>query len=69
VEAGVGSPDALRALGAAAAFRSVLFARGGRVSTNLLWALEGALTDVRWDRIGPEARARLRADVERPDAP
>jgi DNA transformation protein len=69
VGAGIGSPDALRALGAAAAFRRVLFARGGRVSTTLLWALEGALRDEHWARLDPATRARLRTEVERPDHP
>jgi DNA transformation protein len=67
VAAGVRSPGALRALGAAAAFRRVLFQREGRVSTNLLWALEGALRGERWDRLDAATRARLRAEVDRGD--
>jgi hypothetical protein len=30
------------------------------VSRNLLYALEGALQDVRWDLLTPELRAELR---------
>ena len=67
VEAGVRTPEALRSLGAAAAFRRVAFQRAGRVSTNLLWALEGALRGARWDRLDAATRARLRAEVERVD--
>ena len=67
VDAGVRSPEALRTMGAAAAFRRVLFQRAGRVSTTLLWALEGALRGERWDRLDADTRARLRAEVERGD--
>lgn len=64
-QAGIRSVAQLRRLGAVGAFRRVLLARGGRVSTNLLWALEGALTDVRWDRLGEATRRRLLEEVER----
>ena len=64
VAAGIRSPAMLRELGSVAAFRRVLFQRGGSVSTNLLWAIEGALRDERWDRLSPETRARLRAELE-----
>jgi hypothetical protein len=64
VESGIRSVEALRASGAVAAFRRVLFQRAGRVSTNLLWALEGALREVRWDELDADTRARLLAEVE-----
>jgi DNA transformation protein len=63
-DAGVRSVDELRALGAVEAFRRVLFARGGRSTAVLLWALHGALTDQRWDRIPAEEKAVLRAALE-----
>lgn len=63
VEVGVRSPEALRALGAASVFRRVICHRAGRVSTNLLWALEGALRGERWNRLDAATRARLRAEV------
>ncbi len=66
-EAGVRDEATLRALGAAGAFRRVLFARGGRVSRNLLWALEGALTGRRWDALDGETKARLLREVEADD--
>jgi DNA transformation protein len=65
--AGVPDAAALRALGAAAAFRRVLFARGGRASRTLLWALEGALTGRRWDRLDAATKARLLREVEADD--
>jgi|GEM_PF-6488480 len=32
-------------------------------SLNLLWAMHGALTGERWDRLGADAKAALRADL------
>lgn len=63
VAAGIRTEAELRALGAVEAFRRVAFQRGGDVSANLLYALAGALDDVRWDRLSPEERARLRAEA------
>ena len=61
--AGIRTAADLRALGAVAAFRRVAFHRGGDVSANLLYALEGALRDVRWDRLPAEERVRLRREA------
>jgi len=66
--AGIGTATELRALGAVAAFRRVAFSRSGDVSLNLLYALEGALRDVRWDHLPPEERRALRRAAEAPDA-
>jgi hypothetical protein len=66
-EAGVRDAATLRALGAAGAFRRVLFAREGRVSRNLLWALAGALADRRWDTLDAATKARLLREVEAED--
>jgi len=68
VAAGIRDADELRTLGAAAAFRRVLFSRGRSISTNLLWAIEGALSNVRWDQLDVAVRARLLAEVEAQDA-
>jgi hypothetical protein len=68
VGAGVADVRTLRALGPARAFRRVLFAREGRVSRNLLWALEAALSGQRWDRLDADTRARLLREVEAEDA-
>ena len=61
--AGIRGEAELRALGAVEAFRRVAFHRGGDVSTNLLYALEGAIRDVRWDRLPMADRLRLRREA------
>lgn len=66
--AGIRTEADLRALGAVEAFRRVAFHRGGDVSMNLLYALEGALRGVRWDRLAVEERAALRRAAEAPPA-
>ena len=58
--AGIRSAAELRRLGAVEAFRRVAFHRSGDVSLNLLYALEGAIRGLRWDRLPPEDRAALR---------
>ena len=63
--AGIRTAADLRRLGAVETFRRVAFNRAGDVSYNLLYALEGALRDVRWDHIPPEERAALREAAER----
>ena len=63
VAAGIRTEAELRALGAVEAFRRVAFHRAGDVSANLLYALAGALQDVRWDRLPVEERARLRREA------
>ena len=63
VAAGIGTEAELRRIGAVEAFRRVAFHRGGDVSANLLYALEGALRDVRWDRLPAAERARLRREA------
>ena len=61
--AGIRTEADLRALGAVEAFRRVAFHRGGDVSANLPYALEGAIRDVRWDRLPAGARAGLRREA------
>ena len=61
--AGIRAEADLRALGAVEAFRRVAFHRGGDVSANLLYALEGAIRGVRWDRLPAEERVRLRREA------
>jgi TfoX/Sxy family transcriptional regulator of competence genes len=53
----------LEALGAVRAFRRVS-AAGHAPSLNLLYALEGALLDLRWDRLSAAVKANLRARAE-----
>lgn len=66
VAAGITSPEQLRARGAVAVFRQVTMHRAGDVSLNLLYALEGALRDVRWDRLPQEVREALREAANAP---
>jgi len=56
--AGIRSEDQLRAMGSVAAFAAVKQA-GGKASLNLLWALEGALTDRDWKKVAREDRTSL----------
>jgi predicted flap endonuclease-1-like 5' DNA nuclease len=57
-EAGIGSVAVLRKLGAVEAWRRVRLCHP-RASFNLLWALEGALTDRGWQEIARTERTRL----------
>jgi DNA transformation protein len=61
-DAGIRTEERLRRLGAVEAFCRVVLA-GHRPGTNLLWALEGALTDRPWTEIDDETRERLKAEV------
>jgi len=62
--AGIDSVENLREIGAVAAYRRLKFVEPRRVSLNMLWALQGALTDRDWRDIPPAEKARLQADAE-----
>ena len=62
--AGIRTAAQLRRLGSVEAFRRVAVHRQGDVSLNLLYALDGALRGVRWDRLPPGIREELRAAVK-----
>ncbi len=62
--AGIDSLEILREIGAVAAYRRVKFVDPRIVSLNMLWALQGALTDRDWREIPASDRDRLRADAE-----
>ena len=66
VAAGITGPEQLRARGAVAVFRQVAMHRAGDVSLNLLYALEGALRGVRWDRLPRDVREALRESANAP---
>jgi DNA transformation protein and related proteins len=68
IEVGIRSPEALRDVGAAGAFRLIVFARAGRVTKSLLWALDGALTDTVWDKLDPARKEELLRAVEHPSS-
>lgn len=56
--AGIVSLEQLAALGSIAAF-AIVKRSGARVSLNLLWAIEGALTGESWQTVAREHRASL----------
>ena len=58
VAAGIPDIATLRRLGAPAAYLHVR-RNDARASLNLLWALESALTGVRWQTVAREERTRL----------
>ncbi len=62
--AGVGSVEALRALGSVKAYVR-LKKLGYPVSLNLVYAIEGALIDLHWNALPPELKARLRDECAR----
>lgn len=64
-QAGITSVAALRRLGAVAAWQRVRAAHP-RASLNLLWALEGALTDRNWQEVARTERTRLLLAVSDP---
>ncbi len=61
--AGIHSVDVLRKLGAVAAYAQVKRS-GAPTSLNLLWALEGALTNVPWQVVAREHRTSLLLALE-----
>lgn len=61
--AGIPTADALKAMGAAAAFVAVK-RTGLKPSANLLWALEGALTERDWQDVVKTDRLSLLSQVE-----
>ncbi len=52
----------LQACGSVAAFKMVR-ARYPHVSVNLLWALEGAISDLDWRKIPPDRKADLQRQL------
>jgi DNA transformation protein len=63
-DAGITSYDDLEELGAAEAYLRVKVVHP-EVSLHLLYALEGALLDVRWDYLPDDVKARLRREAGR----
>jgi DNA transformation protein len=62
-KANIASEEQLRALGAVAAFVAVKRA-GCSPSLNLLWAIEGALTDRHWTEVANNDRRSLLTQLE-----
>jgi DNA transformation protein len=65
--AGIDSPRKLARLGAIESFRRVKAMHPKRVSLNLLWALEGALTGRDWREVARYERTRLLIELEAKD--
>lgn len=61
-KAGIKTVEQLRKLGAVRAYVQVKSA--GKVSLNLLWAIEGALTDTHWQVVAKQERLRLLLELE-----
>lgn len=66
-EVGIHNAKELRACGAVKAFLKVKEA-GLHPSLNLLYALEGAITNRRWTELSEEARSRLLQALDHRDA-
>jgi DNA transformation protein len=62
-EIGIHTPADLRREGAATAYARVKARHPKEASRNLLWALHGALSGERWDRLAPATKARLEAEA------
>lgn len=65
--AGITSVAQLRAIGSVQAYLSVR-RTNARASLNLLWALEGALTDQHWRQVARADRLRLLLQIEAEDS-
>jgi hypothetical protein len=61
-QAGIHSVEQLRKLGAVRAYVQVKAI--GKVSLNLLWAMEGALTNTHWQIVAKHERLRLLLELE-----
>lgn len=66
-KAGIVSDAQLKAMGAVAAFIAVKRA-GGKPSLNLLWSLEGALTNRDWKEVAKRDRLSLLTQLETAEA-
>lgn len=64
--AGIHTEAELREIGAIEAFRRVAMHRAGDVSFNLLYALDGALRGMRWDKLPRHIRVELREAANTP---
>ena len=61
--AGIHSVEQLRSLGSVRAFAQVRQV-DARASLNLLWAMEGALTDLSWQEVARQHRLSLMLALE-----
>ncbi len=61
---GIDTLEELEALGAVETYRRLKLARPAEVSLNMLWALQGALLNIRWNALPPDMKATLKSQVE-----
>jgi DNA transformation protein len=61
---GITTPETLRRIGAIGAYERLVRA-GTPVSLNMLWALEGALSDRNWREVARADRTALLAELDR----
>jgi len=61
--AGIHTVDELKQAGAVGAYLRVIGA-GGKPGLNLLWAIEGALTDCHWAALTPATRSALLLELD-----
>lgn len=66
-EAGIKTRADLARVGVVAAYRMARDA-GHNVSLNLLWAMEGALTDTHWTMVPPRRKQQLKDELKAADA-
>ena len=62
VEVDIQTRADLERVGPVLAYRALQDIRSG-ISLNLLWAMHGALTDQRWDRLSEATRDRLKREA------
>lgn len=62
---GIPDPDALARIGSIEAWRRLRAAFPERVTRNALFAIEGALIDMRWNALPPRRRADIEAAAAR----
>ena len=62
-EIGIHSDGDLRTIGAVGAYLRIKVS-GAKPSLNLLWAMEGALTDTHWAELSPETRSALLLELD-----
>ncbi len=62
-EIGIEGPAALERLGAVAAYRRLKHRFPREVTLVMLYALEGALRDLHWNRLPPGLKERLRQEA------
>ena len=63
ISAGISSPEELRRLGAIEAARRV-FINGQNCNAILVYAHEGALSGLHWNKLEPERRSELKLEYE-----